>query len=280
MPHFRTPDGLSLYFNDEGTGLPLVCLAGLTRTSADFDYVSPHLTGCRLIKLDYRGRGYSDWDKNYLNYSVAIEAQDVLALLDYLELDRVAILGTSRGGLIAMCLGAIANQRLLGVALNDIGPVLEPEGLENIFEYLGYNPEWKTYEEAAKMRPLTMPGFENVSKNRWLTEVKKLYRETPDGLEITYDPKLRDAVIDAMNQPPADVWKLFAALAEKPMAVIRGVNSDLLSAATLEQMQKYKPDLVFAKIAGRGHVPFLDEPEAIKALRSWIEQIKYAVSVR
>ncbi|MCY4287319.1 MAG: alpha/beta hydrolase [Aestuariivita sp.] len=279
MPYFRTPDGLSLYFSDEGTGLPIVCLAGLTRNSADFEYVSPHLTGCRLIKLDYRGRGRSDCDTNYLNYSIAIEAQDVLALLDYLELDRVAILGTSRGGLIAMCLGAIANQRLLGVALNDIGPVLEPEGLENILDYLGRNPEWKTYDEAARMRPLTMPGFENVPKQRWLAEIKKLYRETPNGLEITYDPKLRDAVLDAMAQPSSDAWQLFEQLIDKPMAVIRGANSDLLSTATVAKMQSYKPDLILTAIAGRGHVPFLDEPEAIKALRSWIEQIKHAVSV-
>ena len=108
MPHFQTSDGLKLYFEDTGAGLPLLCLPGLTRTTEDFQYVSPHLENCRLVKMDCRGRGRSDWDPVWQNYALPIEIRDILELLDYLALDTVAILGTSRGGLQAMGLAAAA----------------------------------------------------------------------------------------------------------------------------------------------------------------------------
>ena len=102
MPHFTTSDGLGLHFTDDGAGLPLLCLAGLTRTGQDFQYVRPHLPPCRVITLDYRGRGQSDWDADWQNYALPIEVRDVMELMDHLSLGSVAILGTSRGGLNAM----------------------------------------------------------------------------------------------------------------------------------------------------------------------------------
>ncbi len=131
MPEFLAADGTRLHFTDEGAGLPLLCLAGLTRNGRDFDHVAPHLAGVRLIRLDYRGRGQSDW-ADPATYTVAQEAADALALLDHLGIARAAILGTSRGGLIAMVLAATAKDRLTGVALNDIGPEIAPRGLEVI----------------------------------------------------------------------------------------------------------------------------------------------------
>ncbi len=116
MPHFTTSDGLNLHYTDDGTGLPILCLAGLTRCGRDFDFVTPHLGGNRLIKLDYRGRGGSDWADDFTTYSIPREAQDVIELLDRLGLDKVAILGTSRGGLNAMFLAATAKHRIMGIA--------------------------------------------------------------------------------------------------------------------------------------------------------------------
>ena len=125
MPHFKTSDGLNLHYTDQGAGLPILCLAGLTRSGRDFDFVAPHLNDVRLITLDYRGRGASDWTDDFATYSVPCETQDAIKLLDHLGLEKVAILGTSRGGLNAMYMAATAKQRLLGVALNDVGPKLE-----------------------------------------------------------------------------------------------------------------------------------------------------------
>lgn len=138
MPHFTTPDGTKLYYEESGKGIPVLCLAGLTRNTADFDHVAPHMP-VRLIRMDYRGRGQSDW-ADPTTYTIPQEGTDALALLDHLGIAQAAILGTSRGGLIAMMLAATHKDRLLGVALNDIGPVIEERGMNVVRDYIGRNP--------------------------------------------------------------------------------------------------------------------------------------------
>ena len=273
MPHFTASDGTRLFYTDEGEGLPVIALAGLTRNGADFDHVAPHLP-VRLIRLDYRGRGQSDW-ADQATYTIPQEAADTIALMDHLGLEKAAILGTSRGGLIAMVLAATAKDRLLGVALNDIGPVIEDRGLDVIKDYIGRNPAQKTYQEAAEARARLWTHFEDVPMSRWLAEVQAHYEQTDDGLVIRYDPKLRDAVLAAGAQPAPDLWPLFDALDGLPLALVRGANSDLLSAATADEMQRRcRPDMIRADIAGRGHVPFLDEPDAVAALTVWLEKMQ------
>ena len=222
MPRFNTSDGLSLFYEIEGSGLPLLCLSGLTRDSRDFDYVLPHLRGCQVIRLDYRGRGKSDWAKDFTTYNIMREAQDAMELLDHLGLDKAAILGTSRGGLIAMGLAATLKARLIGVALNDIGPELDPNGLDVIMEYLGIKPKVKTLEEAANARAHIMRDmFPNVSMTRWMEEVNKFFMQTPDGLELSYDPKLRDAVEATSHAAVPDLWPWYEALSDLPLAILR-----------------------------------------------------------
>lgn len=269
MPFFDTADGLKLYYEDHGQGVPILCLSGLTRDSRDFSYVLPHLAGNRVILMDYRGRGKSDFSPDYKTYSIPQEAHDALALMDHLGLEKAAILGTSRGGLIALVLAVTAKDRLLGVALNDIGPELDPKGLEVISGYLGRPPIWKTYSEAAAARPSVMAGFANVPQDRWNEEVRKFFVETDTGLELTYDPKLRDAVLETGAEGAPDLWPFFDAFQGLPIAAIRGENSDLLSPATLDEMERRRPDMISATIPDRGHVPFLDEPESISALTKW-----------
>ncbi|MHA6347358.1 alpha/beta fold hydrolase [Roseivivax sp. CAU 1761] len=272
MPRFTTSDGLSLHYADEGRGLPLLCLAGLTRDHTDFDYLAPHLDGVRLIRMDYRGRGQSDWGDPGA-YQIAVEGRDALELLDHLGVESAAVLGTSRGGLIAMVLAATAKDRLRGVALNDIGPEIAETGLDAIKGYLGRDPVWKSFAEAARARPQVMGGFANVPAERWETEVRKLYREGPEGLTIPYDPALREAVLEGGAQPAPDLWPLFDALAGLPLCVLRGANSDLLSEATFAEMQARRPDMIAATVPDRGHIPFLDEPEALDALRRWLAML-------
>ncbi|MBW4710353.1 alpha/beta hydrolase [Roseobacter sp. YSTF-M11] len=269
MAYFTTSDGLSLYYTDEGKGPPVLCLAGLTRTTADFDYVTPHLQNVRLIKMDYRGRGKSDWDETWQNYALPVECRDALELLDHLGLDKVAIIGTSRGGLNAMGLAMGAKERLSGVALNDIGPVIEQEGLKFISGYLGRNPAAKTHADAAHVMAQMYSGFTDVPQNRWLEEAYKHFRETADGLEITYDPRLRDAIEAMGAQAAPDLWPYFDALEGLPLACIRGENSDLLSVETLTEMERRRPDMISVTVSGRGHIPFLDEPESVAALQTW-----------
>ncbi|MDJ0628750.1 MAG: alpha/beta hydrolase [Rhodobacter sp.] len=273
MQRFRTFDGVSLAYRDEGAGVPVLCLAGLTRNGTDFDYVAPHLRDVRLIRLDYRGRGASDW-ADPATYTLQTEARDALALLDHLGLERAAILGTSRGGLLAMFLAATAKDRLLGACLNDIGPEVAPEGLEVIKGYIGKNPGVRSFEEAATARAVFMFGFRNVPASRWMEEVRRHFIDTGDGLKINYDPDLArifDAADPGADPAPPDFWPAFDALAGLPLACIRGANSDLLSPATFAEMKRRRPDMIAAEVPDRGHVPFLDEPQAVAAIRTWLE---------
>lgn len=273
MPRFTTSDGLSLYYTDTGDGLPLLCLAGLTRDGRDFEFVAPHLTDLRVITLDYRGRGQSDWG-DPSTYQIPVEGRDAVELLDHLGIDKAAVLGTSRGGLIAMLLAATVKNRLLGVALNDIGPEIAPEGLEVIKDYLGRPPVLKTHAEMAAARARVLTGFANVPPERWLREAQILFNDTGDGLELTYDPRLREAVLDSGAQPAPDLWPLFDAMSGLPLACLRGANSDLLSPETFAEMKRRRPDMIAVEVPDRGHIPFLDEPQSLRALRRWLDMLR------
>lgn len=272
LQHFTASDGARIAYLDDGEGRPLLCLAGLTRSGTDFDFIAPHLTHLRLIRMDYRGRGGSEWT-GAATYTVEREARDALELLDHLGLHRAAILGTSRGGLIGMALAATVKDRLMGLCLNDIGPVIERAGLDKIKDYVGRNPAARTMDGLVERLPRNMPGFDNIPTERWRAFAERLYRETPDGLVIRYDPELRTSFLQAFEGPPADLWPLFDACADLPLALIRGANSDLLSGDTAAEMRRRRPDMIFADVPDRAHVPFLDEPQALDALKAWLEML-------
>lgn len=275
MQSFMAKDGVRIAYRDEGEGLPVLALSGLTRNSNDFNFVAPHLKGVRLIRMDYRGRGQSDWAP-HATYTIPQETQDALALLDHLGIEKAAILGTSRGGLIAMGLAATVKERLLGVCLNDIGPDLSPQGLTYIMSYLGRRPAWRAYGSIIAMRKAAMEqaGFHNVPLERWEEEVSYLYDEQNGTWENKYDPALRTAVEEAGAQPMPDLWPFFDALSGLPVVLIHGANSDLLSDETATKMQQHIPDMRYAKVADRGHVPFLDEPDALPVIHAWIDDMK------
>lgn len=269
-----------LAFRDEGQGLPLLALAGLTRDSRDFDYLARHLPpGLRFIRLDCRGRGASDWT-GPATYTVAQEAGDALALLDHLSLDRVAIIGSSRGGLLGMVIAATRKQRLMGLCLNDVGPVLQRDGLARICTYVGILPAVATLEEIADRMPSAMPGFENVPEFRWVEETIRHFVQYDGSVGLTYDPALREALQAALEQPLPPAWPLFDACAGLPLALIRGAASDVLDRVTAREMRQRRPDMIFAEVAGRGHVPFLDEPEAVACVRAWLERVRASEAAR
>ena len=274
MTHFFTAtDGAKLAYSDHGTGLPLLCLAGLTRTMADFNYLAPHLPPCRMIRMDYRGRGASDWT-GADSYTVPQEAADVMALMDHLGVDRFAVLGTSRGGLIGLLLAAIAKPRLLGLCLNDVGPVINRAGLDSISVYVGRNPVAKTHQALAETYAKFLPGFANVPASRWLAEAQKHAVATDTGLKITYDPALGGAFRKAFDGPPVDLWPLFDALSGLPIALIRGVNSDLLTIDTADEMLRRRPDMIYANVPDRAHIPFLDEPESLTVIHAFLKALQ------
>ena len=273
MADFLANDGLRLYYEDTGQGVPVLCLAGLTRNSRDFDFLAPHLSDCRMIALDARGRGKSQYDPTYANYNVMREAQDVADLLDHLGLDDTFVIGTSRGGLLAMILASGHRSRLRGAVLNDVGPEVDMAGLNRIVAYVGQPPQQNTLAEAAAFLESAMgPAFPGVSKERWLRIAAANYCETADGLELLYDPMIRQAMLEQMEAGPiGDLWPLFDAMQGLPLGVLRGANSDILTQATLDRMHARNPDMLSAVIPDRAHVPFLDEPNSLDLILRVLE---------
>lgn len=274
MQYFNAADGARLAYLDEGQGMPVLCLTGLTRNSKDFNYLAPHLPDVRLIRMDYRGRGASAWT-GADTYTVPQEAADALALLDHLNLPAAAIIGSSRGGLIGMFLAAVSKQRLLGLCLNDVGPELETGGLEAIKDYIGRKPAGKTLADVAERLKANLTGFANVPDSRWADEVAHQYIQRDDGVDLSYDPALRDSFLAAFEDPgAATAWPLFEALEGMPLALIHGAGSNLLGDKAVDEMRKRRPDMIYARVPDRGHIPYLDEPDSVAAIRSWLKVVE------
>jgi pimeloyl-ACP methyl ester carboxylesterase len=270
---FVTADGLTLDYRDQGQGQAVLCLPGLTRDLRDFDELATALPSVRLLRLTPRGRHGSDWDTNHLSYNIPAEAADSVAFLDFLGVEKAVIVGTSRGGLQAMVMAATVPDRLAGVVLNDIGPELAPAGLGRIMDYLGVAPRAKTLADlVAGLRANMGAGFPKLSDETWAKLAQRWYDVGDSQIGLTYDPKLRDAVIAQSATPAPDLWPFFDMLPEA-LAVIRGENSDLLSAESLAKMKARRPSLITAEVPDRGHVPFLDEPESLAAIHTVLERL-------
>jgi pimeloyl-ACP methyl ester carboxylesterase len=278
--YFGAPDGRRLAYQDTGgPGPAVLCLAGLTRNARDFAGLAAHLAGgerrgYRVLRLDARGRGLSEWaDDPVAEYTVPVEAGDALALLDHLEVPRAAIVGTSRGGILGLIIGATAPGRLSCLVLNDIGAVIEPRGLDNIMGFLGIEPSAESFEALAGALERAMGAeFPDLSSRQWQGFARTIYRDDGGRPRLSYDARLRAAVEAEMPAAPADLWALFDALAGLPILTIRGENSDILSAETLAEMARRRPDMAHVTVANRGHAPFLDEPAAVAAIDEFLER--------
>ena len=268
------PDGLKLHLKDHGPRtaprLPVVCLAGLTRTSEDFDPLASTLAADataprRVLALDYRGRGLSDYDRNPDNYSVPVELADVIATLTACAAAPAIIVGTSRGGLVAMALGAAEPRALARVVLNDIGPEIDAKGLMRIKAYVGKLPQPRSFEEGAEiLRRLADAQFPKLTTADWITLAKRGWRNDGRRLVPTYDPALaRSLAAFSPDRRLPTMWPQFAALTHVPLLVLRGANSDILSAATVAAMQARHPRMEVYEVADEGHAPLLSDPETI-----------------
>ena len=275
----RTADGITLAYRDYGSRFarltPVLCLAGLTRNARDFHDLALALSPeRRVVCLDARGRGRSDYDETWSNYNLIREVGDVLTLLSQ-EFDRpCVVVGTSRGGLAAMILHGVRRDMIAGIVLNDIGPEVEQEGLDRIVRYLqaSSRPLRDWTEAIEEMKRANVAAFPDLDEDGWRAWAERTFRDE-DGIPVPdYDPHLRDAV-ESAGPMTVDFWPQFRSLAETPVLVLRGENSDLLSRATLQRMRRAKPDMTAVTVRGRGHVPFLDEPEARSAILSFLNEV-------
>jgi pimeloyl-ACP methyl ester carboxylesterase len=277
------PDGLRLHVREYGERgsqhLPVVCLPGLSRTAEDFDVLASAIaadaaTPRRVLALDYRGRGLSDHDRNPKNYAIPVELADVLAVLVALGAAPAIIVGTSRGGLLAMALAPQRPGAVAGAVLNDIGPVIASQGLMRIKGYVGKLPQPRTFEEGADiLRRIAGDQFPNLDAADWLNAAKRGWREQNGRLIPTYDPALAHnlSAISA-DQPIPTMWRQFEALARVPVLVIHGANSDILSSETVEAMKMRHPGLDVLVVPDQGHAPLLTEAALIASIKQFAEK--------
>jgi pimeloyl-ACP methyl ester carboxylesterase len=276
--HWQSHDGLRLYarvYDGPRSAAPTVlCLHGLTRNSRDFEELAPHLARrYRVIVPDLRGRGFSARDTQPQNYQPGIYVRDVLALLDVVVAPRVAVIGTSLGGMLAMMLGFSHPDRIAGMVLNDVGPEIDPVGIERIKQYAGRLPPALTWSEAeAQTRAVYGEAWPGLAPDRWTALARRGYRENTAGIvEVDADPNIGEA-LRAAPAATLDLWPLWKALRQVPTLAIRGDRSDILSAATFTRMKTENPDMQQLEVADRGHVPLLDEPECVEAIDAFLSR--------
>ncbi len=274
-------DGLKLHARHYGArtapGLPVVCLPGLSRTEADFEELAETLAADsarprRVVALDYRGRGLSEFDRDPANYNFAVELADVVSVLTALAIGPAVFIGSSRGGILTMLLGAARPTAIAGVVLNDIGPVIEPKGLMRLKTYVGKLPLPRSFEEGAEiLRRLFDAQFPRFAAEQWLAAAHRTWKVQDGRLALTYDVKLSRTLsgID-LERPLPPLWNEFDTLARVPMLVIRGANSDILSAATVAAMAARRGKVECIEVADQGHVPILAGPDLSQRISDFV----------
>lgn len=278
---FFSTDGLKLHALEagprDGALLPAICLPGLARTVEDFRPLIEALAfdaqrPRRVLALDSRGRGRSEYDRNPENYAVPVELGDVLKLLDEFAIERAVFIGTSRGGILSMALALARRPAIAGLVLNDIGPLLEMRGLIRIKRYVGKMAPPADYTDAARiLRGAMGDQFPAWSEATWAHYARLTWKEENGRLVTRYDSALSNALANVdPHQPAPAMWPQFDALAGTPVMVIRGEHSDLLSRETVADMKWRRPDLVTIEIAGQGHAPLLTGEETIGPIRDFV----------
>jgi pimeloyl-ACP methyl ester carboxylesterase len=278
---YQSPDGLRLYARDypcrggESAGTVL-CMHGLTRNSADFAHLADYLCArYRVVSVDQRGRGRSDYDPQVARYTPAVYVQDMFALLDRLGVDSVILIGTSMGGLMSMMMTAMQPERIRAVVINDIGPEINPAGLERIKGYVGRNEPAADWDEAVRQtRAINDKEFPGFSAEQWLDFTRGLYCERDGLLHLAYDPAIAQPMADDdSGAVPPDLWPVFEAMAVRPLLVVRGELSDILAPVCVDGMRQRKADMHYAEIPQRGHAPMLNEAAAVAAIDRFLAEI-------
>ena len=276
---YRSADGrLTLFARDyPGEGPPLLLMHGLTRNSADFEPLAAHLAGkYRLIVPDQRGRGLSEVDPDPANYRPDLYAADMWALLDSLDIERVTLIGTSMGGLMAMIMAATVPVRVSAILLNDVGPVVSNVGLDRLRGYVGGSAAMANWNEAAdRCAAINGQAFPDYAQDDWMAFARRCCTEVPDGgIRFAYDPAISSGLQGPEpNAAPPNLWPMWDMLTDFPMLLIRGEVSDILAAETADEMAlRHRGPFARIDIAGRGHAPMLDEPAAVAAITEFLDR--------
>jgi pimeloyl-ACP methyl ester carboxylesterase len=277
--HMTVVDGISLHYRDyrgpEGK-LPLICLHGLTRNARDFaDFAERYSPRWRVLALDFRGRGSSGYDPLPARYNPLTYARDVLQLLDQLKIDKAVFVGTSLGGLVMMTLAAMAPERIAASILNDVGPDVDVAGVERILTYVGKDLRFHSWDEAADAIAANYgASFDRYTHDDWIKMAMRNCREENGEIRFDYDMAIAEPFKATGPVPRVDLWPLFEALGSRPLLVVRGEKSDLLTEATVARMKEAAPHMQLSTVEGVGHAPELNEPEAISAIDGFLAALE------
>jgi len=284
------PDGLRLharcYGRRSAPATPVVCLPGLARTAADFQNLAMALANDsahprRVIAVDYRGRGLSAYDPDPAKYTFSVELADVLAVLTALEALPAIFVGTSRGGILTMLMAGVRPTAIAGVIFNDIGPVIEPQGLMRIKSYVGKLPQPRSFEEGAEiLRRLFGAQFPKLTAADWLASAHRAFKEEKGRLVPTYDVRLATTMEGFdLERPLPPLWAQFDALSAVRVMVIRGANSDILSPATIDAMRARRGTLESLEVPDQGHAPLLMEHDVIAHIADFAKRCDSSVAL-
>jgi pimeloyl-ACP methyl ester carboxylesterase len=280
---FRSQDGLLLaariFDVTPSERLPLLCLPGLSRNSRDFiglgRFFARHASEPRkVVAVDYRGRGLSEPDRDWRNYKPLVEAHDVLAAATVLGIERAILIGSSRGGIVAMLLGALRPALIAGVILNDIGPVVEGTGLARIKKYLGSVPAVRDWDEALDtLRRGAGAQFPGLSEEDWRRQAEAYFAESGSGIAPQFDRNLLRSIgdLDLSERLPV-LWPQFMSLAGVPVLAIRGEHSDVLSPRTLVEMAERHPQFEHLTVRGQGHTPLLRDAPTLERILTFAQR--------
>jgi len=271
-------DGLRLHYRDYAGAAdkpPILCLHGLTRNSRDWtEFAERYSPGFRVLALEFRGRGGSDYDPIPQRYNPLTYAGDVIELLDQLALDQAIFAGTSLGGLVTLTMAAMAPQRIFATIMNDVGPDVDVEGVNRILTYVGNDRRFGSWDEAADAIAANYgASFERYAHDDWVKMAKRNCREENGEVRFDYDMAIAEPFKTTGPTPNVDLWPFFRVLAEKPLLVVRGAKSDLLTEATARRMQQVAPDMKLVVVPGVGHAPELNEPEAVAAIDEFLAKL-------
>lgn len=277
--YFTSRDGLRLYGRRYPSSAPrrraALCLPGLTRNVRDFHDLAVRLstspTSPRdVYAVDYRGRGRSAYDPDWENYSLQIELLDVFDFMTVTGLSDAAVIGTSRGGILAMLMATYRPGSIGAVVLNDIGPIIERDGLLRIIAYVGRVPLPTTWEEAAALvRELNARQFPAVREQHWPEIARQWFNDDNGRPSPGYDANIAKAVT-ALDGPIPELWAQFGTLSRLPVLAIRGELSDILSEATVIDMRQAHPTLESLTVRGQGHAPLLKDEPTLMAIETFL----------
>lgn len=277
--YWNSVDGLRLHYRDYAgphERPPILCLPGLTRNARDFEPVAERWAGdWRVICVEFRGRGLSEYDSKSERYAPLVYAADVLKLLDQLGIADAVFFGTSLGGLVTMLMASTDSERIAGVLLNDIGPELDQTGIDRIIGYVGKDTRFADWDEAiAIMSDRNHDVYPKWSREQWDAYVRRVCREEGGQIRFDYDMRIADNFKPASPAAAANAWPYYEALKGRPVTILRGARTDLLTEATAARMvTDLGGDAELVTVPDVGHTPTFEEAESIAAVDRLLDRV-------